>query len=173
VSGLPVRLSNEEKGIYFEAPSIGQAVITLESYGIKTSHSTVRLNLTQKSDQLFKGWKAEFLPRLLVLQEEEEVLNGEDPKSAAANWLRDFHKRSAETQARIKAARYAPKAAKNTTNAAQSLLTKAAQSLLTKAELSAAKGGLLVRFSNEDKGIYLSAPLFFYFCLLQIIYKAL
>lgn len=61
--GSPVRLSNEERGLTFESPSLRQALPMLELFGTKTVLSTIQAYSTTKKDKLFKGWKVELLPK--------------------------------------------------------------------------------------------------------------
>lgn len=59
--GFPVRLTNKEKGISFEAPSVSQAEVMLANYGTTTTRSTLHNYLKKK--KLLKGWEVELLLR--------------------------------------------------------------------------------------------------------------
>lgn len=70
-NGYPLKLTNKERMLTFEAPSIKQAVDKLALYGIKTSHSTLNRVINGFDSKLMKGWEIERLLRSFPLNSED------------------------------------------------------------------------------------------------------
>lgn len=103
VTGYPLKLTNQEKEISFEALSIRQAVGLLANYDTKPNYTTLQTYAMRSDKKLLKGWAVELIPR----KEGRAISICESAKVRMASLNISFEARlnkSNEGRAKIKAA---------------------------------------------------------------------